>query len=353
MAFSVVSSAAMMAQSTTTMDNKIVKQELQLTQEWDKTFPKSEKVNHRKVTFVNRYGITLAADLYEPKDAAGKLAAIAVSGPFGAVKEQCSGLYAQTLAERGFLCLAFDPSFTGESGGTPRYVASPDINTEDFSAAVDFLSTQDNVDAERIGILGICGWGGLAINAAGIDTRIKATVASTMYNMSRVNANGYFDSLDENGRYQNRVALNKQRTEDYRNGYYPQGGGVVDPLPDDAPFFVKDYYDYYKTSRGYHKRSLNSNNGWNVTGCLSFMNQPILCYSNEIRSAVLLIHGEKAHSCYFSRDAYKDMTTNSNYTANKELYIIPGAVHTDLYDGGGKNAIPFDKLESFYKEYLK
>ncbi|MDO4162781.1 MAG: alpha/beta hydrolase [Bacteroides sp.] len=343
----------MMAQSTTTMDNKIVKQELQLTQEWDKTFPKSEKVNHRKVTFVNRYGITLAADLYEPKDAAGKLAAIAVSGPFGAVKEQCSGLYAQTLAERGFLCLAFDPSFTGESGGTPRYVASPDINTEDFSAAVDFLSTQDNVDAERIGILGICGWGGLAINAAGIDTRIKATVASTMYNMSRVNANGYFDSLDENGRYQNRVALNKQRTEDYRNGYYPQGGGVVDPLPDDAPFFVKDYYDYYKTSRGYHKRSLNSNNGWNVTGCLSFMNQPILCYSNEIRSAVLLIHGEKAHSCYFSRDAYKDMTTNSNYTANKELYIIPGAVHTDLYDGGGKNAIPFDKLESFYKEYLK
>lgn len=348
-----VSSMIMTAQSTTAMDNKIVKQDLQLTQEWDKTFVKSDKVNHRKITFVNRYGITLAADLYEPKNKDGKLPAIAVSGPFGAVKEQASGLYAQTMAERGFLTIAFDPSFTGESGGTPRYMASPDINTEDFSAAVDFLSTQENVDAERIGICGICGWGGLALNAAAIDTRIKATVASTMYDMSRVNAKGYFDSLGEDDRYKNRVALNKQRSEDYRNGYYPQQGGVVDPLPDDAPFFVKDYHDYYKTTRGYHKRSLNSNNGWNVTGCISFLNQPILCYSNEIRSAVLLIHGEKAHSCYFSRDAYKDMTTHSNYTDNKELFIIPDAVHTDLYDGGGKNAIPFDKLESFFNEYLK
>ena len=346
-------STVTMAQITTAIDNKIVKQELQLTQEWDKTFPKSEKVNHRKITFVNRYGITLAADLYEPKNYNGKLAAIAISGPFGAVKEQASGLYAQTIAERGFLTIAFDPSFTGESGGTPRYMASPDINTEDFSAAVDFLSTQENVDPERIGILGICGWGGLALNAAAIDTRIKATVASTMYDMTRVNSQGYFDSIDEDGRYKNRVALNKQRTEDYRNGYYPHQGGVVDPVPNDAPFFVKDYHNYYKTSRGYHKRSLNSNNGWNVTGCISFMNQPILCYSNEIRSAVLIIHGEKAHSCYFSRDAYNDMTTHSKYAANKELLIIPNAVHTDLYDGGGKNAIPFDKLERFFKEALK
>lgn len=353
-AFLAATSLTAMAQNVTAMDNKIEKQELQLTQEWDKTFPKSEKVNHRKITFVNRYGITLAADLYEPKTSEGKLLpAIAMSGPFGAVKEQASGLYAQTLAERGFLTIAFDPSFTGESGGTPRYMASPDINTEDFSAAVDFLSTQDNVDPERIGIVGICGWGGLAINAAAIDPRIKATVASTMYDMGRVNAKGYFDSVDENGRYNNRVALSKQRTEDYRNGFYPQQGGVVDPVPADAPFFVKDYHDYYKTPRGYHKRSLNSNDGWNVTGCISFLNQPILCYSNEIRSAVLLIHGEKAHSCYFSRDAYKDMTTHSNYTANKELFIIPDAVHTDLYDGGGKNAIPFDKLESFFKANLK
>ena len=327
---------------------------LSLTQEWDKTFPKSGKVDHRKVTFHNRYGITLAADMYIPANAEGKLPAIAVSGPFGAVKEQCSGLYAQTLAERGFLTIAFDPSFTGESGGQPRYMASPDINTEDFQAAVDFLSVQDNVDADRIGICGICGWGGMAINAAALDTRIGAAVAVTMYDMARVNAKGYFDSEDsEEKRYEKKAALNSQRTSDYRSGEYVPSGGVVDPLPDDAPFFVKDYYDYYKTKRGYHPRSLNSNGGWNVTGCMSFMNQPINTYSNEIRSAVLIIHGEKAHSCYFSKDAYAAMTKDSKYTDNKELMIIPGAVHTDLYDGGGKNAIPFDKIEAFYREYLK
>ena len=327
---------------------------LSLTQEWDKTFPKSGKVDHRKVTFHNRYGITLAADMYIPANAEGKLPAITVSGPFGAVKEQCSGLYAQTLAERGFLTIAFDPSFTGESGGQPRYMASPDINTEDFQAAVDFLSVQDNVDADRIGICGICGWGGMAINAAALDTRIGAAVAVTMYDMARVNAKGYFDSEDsEEKRYEKKAALNAQRTSDYRSGEYVPGGGVVDPLPDDAPFFVKDYYDYYKTKRGYHPRSLNSNDGWNVIGCMSFMNQPINTYSNEIRSAVLIIHGEKAHSCYFSKDAYAAMTKDSKYTDNKELMIIPGAVHTDLYDGGGKNAIPFDKIESFYREYLK
>ena len=327
---------------------------LSLTQEWDKTFPKSGKVDHRKVTFHNRYGITLAADMYIPANADGKLPAIAFSGPFGAVKEQCSGLYAQTLAERGFLTIAFDPSFTGESCGQPRYMASPDINTEDFQAAVDFLSVQDNVDADRIGICGICGWGGMAINAAALDTRIGAAVAVTMYDMARVNAKGYFDSEDsEEKRYEKKAALNAQRTSDYRSGEYVPGGGVVDPLPDDAPFFVKDYYDYYKTKRGYHPRSLNSNDGWNVIGCMSFMNQPINTYSNEIRSAVLIIHGEKAHSCYFSKDAYAAMTKDSKYTDNKELMIIPGAVHTDLYEGGGKNAIPFDKIESFYREYLK
>lgn len=327
---------------------------LSLTQEWDKTFPKSGKVEHRKVTFHNRYGITLAADMYIPANAEGKLPAIAVSGPFGAVKEQCSGLYAQTLAERGFLTIAFDPSFTGESGGQPRYMASPDINTEDFQAAVDFLSVQDNVDADRIGICGICGWGGMAINAAALDTRIGAAVAVTMYDMARVNAKGYFDSEDsEEKRYEKKAALNAQRTSDYRSGEYVPGGGVVDPLPDDAPFFVKDYYDYYKTKRGYHPRSLNSNGGWNVTGCMSFMNQPINTYSNEIRSAVLIIHGEKAHSCYFSKDAYAAMTKDSKYTENKELMIIPNLVHTDLYDGGGKDAIPFDKIEAFYREYLK
>ena len=327
---------------------------LTLTEEWDKTFPKSEQVNHRKVTFRNRYGITLAADLYEPKNAAGRLAAIAVCGPFGAVKEQASGLYAQTMAECGFLTLAFDPSFTGESGGEPRYMASPDINTEDFQAAVDFLSVQENVDPERIGTIGICGWGGMALNAAALDTRIKATVASTMYDMTRVNAKGYFDAEDSaDARYEKKRALNAQRIADYRSGTYALAGGVVDPLPDDAPFFVKDYYDYYKTPRGYHPRSLNSNNGWNVIGCMSFLNQPILQYVNEIRSAVLVMHGEKAHSCYFSRDAYAAMVKDNPYTDNKELLIIPDAVHTDLYDGGGKDAIPFDKLEAFFAEHLR
>ena len=327
---------------------------LTLTEEWDKTFPKSERVNHRKVTFHNRYGITLAADLYEPKNAAGRLAAIAVCGPFGAVKEQAAGLYAQTMAERGFLTIAFDPSFTGESGGEPRYMASPDINTEDFQAAVDFLSVQENVDPERIGVIGICGWGGMALNAAALDTRIKATVASTMYDMTRVNANGYFDAEDSaDARYEKKRALNARRTTDYRNGEYALAGGVVDPLPDDVPFFVKDYHDYYKTPRGYHPRSLNSNGGWNVTGCMSFLNQPILRYVNEIRSAVLVMHGEKAHSCYFSRDAYAAMVKDNPYTDNKELLIIPDAVHTDLYDGGGKDAIPFDKLETFFVEHLR
>ena len=328
--------------------------DLVLTYDWDKTFPKSDKVEHRKVTFVNRYGITLAADLYTPKNTEGKLAAIAVSGPFGAVKEQASGLYAQSMAERGFLTLAFDPSFTGESGGEPRYMASPDINTEDFQAAVDFLSVQDNVDPEKIGIIGICGWGGMALNTAALDTRIKATVVSTMYDMARVNAKGYFDAEDSSdARYAKRQALNAQRTADYRNGSYALGGGVADPLPEDAPFFVKDYYDYYKTQRGYHPRSLNSNNGWNVIGCMSFLNQPILQYSNEIRSAVLIMHGEKAHSCYFGRDAYANMVKDNPYAGNKELLILPDITHTDLYDGGGKNAIPFDKMEEFFHAYLK
>ena len=328
--------------------------ELILTQEWDKTFPKSDKVNHSKVTFINRYGITLAADMYVPKNTDGKLPAIAVSGPFGAVKEQCSGLYAQTMAERGFLTIAFDPSFTGESGGEPRYMASPDINTEDFMAAVDFLSLNEKVDPNRIGILGICGWGGMAINAAALDTRVKATVASTMYDMTRVNANGYFDSEDsEEARYAKKEAMCAQRLDDLRNGEYKLGGGVTETVTEDMPFFVKDYYSYYKTERGYHSRSLNSNGGWNVIGCESFMNQPILRYSNEIRSAVLIIHGEKAHSCYFGKDAYADMVKDSKYADNKELMIIPDAVHTDLYDGGGKGAIPFDKLERFYNEHLK
>lgn len=322
-------------------------EQLSLTLEWDKTFPKSEKVDHCKVTFHNRYGITLAADLYIPKNAEGKLPAIAVSGPFGAVKEQSSGLYAQTMAEFGFLTIAFDPSFTGESGGSPRYVASPDINTEDFSAAVDFLSVQDNVDPERIGIIGICGWGGMAINAAAMDTRIKATVASTMYDMTRVNANGYFDSEDTaEARFAKKKAMNAQRTADYKNGSYALAGGVVDPLPEDAPQFVKDYYAYYKTERGYHPRSLNSNSGWNVTSSLSFMNMPILQYSSEIRSAVLLVHGEKAHSRYFSQGAYEKLTGD-----NKELLIIPGASHVDLYDR--TDVIPFEKLRSFFEEYLK
>lgn len=323
-----------------------MKEQLNLVQEWDKTFPKSEKVNHRKITFHNRYGITLAADLYEPKNIEGKYPAIAVSGPFGAVKEQSSGLYAQTMAERGFITLAFDPSFTGESGGNVRYVASPDINTEDFQAAVDFLSVYEHVDPEKIGVIGICGWGGMALNAAAIDTRIKATVASTMYDMTRVNAKGYFDEEDsEEARFEKRKALNAQRIEDYKNGTYALAGGVVNQLPEDAPFFVKDYYDYYKTERGYHPRSLNSNDGWNITSTLSFLNMPILQYSNEIRSAVLLIHGENAHSCYFSKDAFKALKGD-----NKELAIIPNAVHTDLYDR--VDIIPFDKLTEFFKTYL-
>lgn len=331
-----------------------MEEKLILTAEWDKTFPKSDKVNHNKVTFHNKYGIMLAADLYMPVNAEGKLPAIAMCGPFGAVKEQAAGLYAQTMAERGFLTIAFDPSFTGESGGQPRYMASPDINTEDFMAAVDFLSVQDFVDAEKIGIIGICGWGGMAINAAALDTRIKAAVSSTMYDMTRVNAKGYFDSEDSaDVRYAKKQAMNDQRIADYKNGSYALGGGVVEQLPEDAPFFVKDYFDYYKTKRGYHKRSLNSNGGWNVIGCQSFINMPILQYSNEIRSAVLVIHGEKAHSCYFSRDAYAAMVKDNPYAHNKELLIIPDAVHTDLYDGGGKNAIPFDKMEQFFKEYLK
>ena len=324
-----------------------MEEKLHLTAEWDKTFPKSEKVNHRKVTFHNRYGITLAADLYEPKNAEGKLPALAVSGPFGAVKEQSSGLYAQTMAEKGFLTIAFDPSFTGESGGSPRYVASPDINTEDFQAAVDFLSVQEQVDPEKIGIIGICGWGGMALNAAAIDTRIKATVAATMYDMTRVNAKGYFDAEDsEAARYEKRKALNAQRVIDYKNGSYQRAGGVVDPLPADTPFFVKDYHDYYKTSRGYHPRSLNSNDGWNVTSSLSFLNMPILQYSHEIRSAVLLVHGKKAHSCYFSKDAFEKLTGE-----NKELLLIPGAVHTDLYDQ--VDVIPFDKMAAFFKENMR
>ena len=349
---------------------------LTLTQEWDKTFPKSDKVDHKKVTFKNRYGIELAADMYTPKNAEGKLAAIAVSGPFGAVKEQSSGLYAQHMAERGFIAIAFDPSFTGESGGEPRRMASPDINTEDFLAAVDFLSVQDNVDPERIGIIGICGFGGMAVNAAAIDPRIKATVASTMYDMTKVNREGYFMSSDtKEQRMEARKAMAAQRTQDFKNGTYKRAGGVVDPLPDDAPWFVKDYYDYYKTQRGYHERSGNSNDGWNVIGCQSFLNQPILDYANEIETPVLLIHGEKAHSRYFSEYAFEKMTgkkafdssvaecataneiTTGKYAGsykqgNKELLIIPGASHVDLYDDKA-GVIPYDKIESFFNSSLK
>lgn len=336
------------ADSAATSSIKVEK--LNLTNSWDKVFPKSDKVNHRKVTFVNRYGITLAADLYEPKNYTGKLPAIAICGPFGAVKEQSSGLYAQTLAERGFLTIAFDPSFTGESGGSPRFVASPDINTEDFCAAVDYLSSLQNVNANKIGIIGICGWGGMALNAAAIDTRIKATVTSTMYDMSRVISNGYFDynkdtATIESERQQNRLALNRQRTSDYRRGIYKRAGGVVDPLPADAPQFVKDYYDYYKTERGYHKRSLNSNDGWNVTSALSFVNMPLLCYVDEIKTSVLMIHGENAHSRYFSEDTFQLLKTPS-----RELIIIPNANHVDLYDN--LNVIPFDRIESFFKTNL-
>ena len=315
------------------------------------SFPLRESVQREKVRFHNRYGIELAGDLYLPRGAAGTLAAVAVAGPFGAVKEQCAGLYAEELAARGFAALAFDPSFIGESGGTARNVASPDINTEDFSAAVDFLSTRDGIDPEKIGILGICGFGGMALNAAAMDTRIKATVTCTMYDMPRVNAKGYFDAADSaDARYETKKALNAQRTKDYQSGTYARAGGVVDPLPEDAPFFVKDYYDYYKTPRGYTERSLNSNAGWNVTSSLSFLNMPILRYSNEIRSAVLVIHGDKAHSCYFSKDAFADMVRDNPYAGNKELLLIPGAVHTDLYDR--KDIIPFDKIQQFFQQYF-
>ena len=328
-------------------------EELKLTQDWDKTFPRSDKVSHSKAAFINRYGITLAADLYIPKNAAGTLPAIAVSGPFGAVKEQCSGLYAQTMAERGFLTIAFDPSFTGESGGNVRYMASPDINTEDFMAAADFLSLNEKADADRIGIIGICGWGGLALNAAALDTRVKATVVSTMYDMTRVNANGYFDAEDsEEQRYEKKAAMNAQRLADLRADGYARAGGVIDPLPEDIPQFVADYHAYYKTDRGYHARSLNSNEGWNVIGCESFMNQPILRYSNEIRSAVLIMHGDQAHSYYFGRDAYADMIDGNKYTDNKEFLAIEGASHCDLYDGGETDAIPFGKVQEFFEKYL-
>ncbi|KFI60743.1 alpha/beta hydrolase [Bifidobacterium cuniculi] len=326
---------------------------LELTPIWDKVFPQSDKVEHSKVTFHNRYGIELAADLYKPKGTADgtKLPAIAVSGPFGAVKEQSSGLYAQAMAERGFLTIAFDPSFTGESGGSPRYVASPDINTEDFSAAVDYLSNREDVDPEHIGIIGICGWGGMALNAAANDPRIKATVASTMYDMSRVSANNYFDADDSaDARNKLRAQLAAQRTADYAAGDYVRAGGVVDPLPDDAPQFVKDYHAYYKTPRGYHARSLNSNDGWNTTSTLSFINMPLLSYIDEIEAPVLLIHGEKAHSRYFSEDAYKKLEQGIN-PANKELMIIPGANHTDLYDQ--VDIIPFDAIDGFFTKYLK
>ncbi len=343
-ALAAVVAAAARPQSETKTDTFMEK--LQLTETWDKTFPQSGRVSHSKVVFANRYGIALAADLYVPKDASGRLPAIAVCGPFGAVKEQCSGLYAQTLAERGFLTLAFDPSFTGESGGQPRYVASPDINTEDFSAAVDYLSTREDADPGRIGIVGICGWGGFALNAAAIDTRIRATVASTMYDMSRVTANGYFDTMDSEARYRLRRELSAQRTADACSGSCARAGGVADPLPEDAPQFVRDYHAYYKTPRGYHERSLNSNDGWNKTSALSFVNMPILAYSDEIRSAVLLIHGETAHSRYFSEDAFKRLTGS-----NKELMIVPGASHTDLYDNSA--VIPFDRMESFFRENLQ
>ena len=327
-------------------------EELKITEEWDKVFPKSEKVNHRKVTFKNHFGNTLVADLYEPKQYEGKLPAIAVSGPYGAVKEQSSGLYAQEMAERGFLSIAFDPSFTGESSGEPRYMTSYDINVEDFQSAVDYLISLDNVDSEKIGIIGICGWGGMALQTACIDTRIKATIVSTMYDMSRVAGNGYFDEQDnEEARYNQRVALNNQRNEDYKNGTYALAGGVVDPLPENAPEFLQGYHAYYKTPRGYHKRSLNSNGGWAVQTNTSMMNVRLFHYSNEIRNAVLIVHGEKAHSCYMGKDSYNNMIKDSKYTDNKELVIVPNATHTDLYDQ--KDKIPFDKIESFLRENMK
>ena len=327
--------------------------ELYITNEWDKVFPLSDKVNHKKVTFKNHFGITLVADMYEPKNYEGKLPALAVSGPYGAVTEQSSGLYAQEMAERGFLTIAFDPSFTGELGGNPRYMTSYDINVEDFQSAVDYLISLDNVDSERIGIIGICGWGGMALQTACIDTRIKATVASTMYDMSRVAGNGYFDEQDnEEARYNQRINLNNQRNEDYKNNEYKLAGGCLElPVSDDIPLFVKEYSEYYKTPRGYHKRSLNSNGGWAIQTNTSMMNTRLFRYSNEIRSAVIIVHGENAHSCYMGKDAYNDMIKDSKYTSNKKLLIIPNANHTDLYDQ--KDKIPFDKIEEFMKEYLK
>ena len=327
-------------------------EELKITEECDKVFSKSEKINHRKVTFKNHFGITLVADLYEPKEYEGKIPAIAVSGPYGAVKEQSSGLYAQEMAERGFLSIAFDPSFTGESSGEPRYMTSPDINVEDFQSAVDFLSVQENVDPEKIGIIGICGWGGMALQTACIDTRVKATIVSTMYDMSRVAGNGYFDEQDnEESRYKARVNINKQRIEDYKNGKYALAGGVSAEIPNSAPQFLKDYHAYYKTERGYHPRSLNSNNGWAIQSNTSMMNTRLFIYSNEIRNAVMIIHGENAHSCYMGKDAYNNMIKDNKYTENKELVIIPNATHCDLYDQ--KDKIPFDKIEKFLKENLK
>ena len=327
-------------------------EKLNLTTEWDKTFPKSDKVNHSKVTFPNRYGITLAADLYVPKDAKTPLPAIAVCGPFGAVKEQASGLYAQEMAERGFITLAFDPSFTGESGGTPRYMTSPDINTEDFSAAVDYLVTNPMVNPEAVGIIGICGWGGLAVNAAAADPRVKATVASTMYDMSRVSANGYFDSADSAAdRNKLRESLAAQRTEDFKTGTPKLGGGVPDVLPEDAPQFLKDYYAYYKTKRGYHPRSLNSNGGRNATSPIPWINAPLMSRANEIENAVMIVHGEKAHSFYFGSDAYKKLTVIPGKPNNKLFVVVPGASHTDLYDQ--KDIIPFDTITKFFNEYLK
>lgn len=334
-------------QTQESQNDKFMEEKLNLTQEWDKVFPQSNKVSHSKVTFHNRYGVTLAADLYVPENASGKLPAIAMSGPYGAVKEQVSGLYAQTLAERGFLTIAFDPSFTGESGGEPRGVSSPDINTEDFCAAVDYLATRPDVDPERIGILGVCGFGGFAVNAAAMDTRIKATVAVTMYDMTRVSAKGYFDAEDNaDARHEMKKRLNAQRTEDYRRGTYAHAGGNPEKAPEDAPQFIKDYVDFYKTERGYHARSLGSNEGFNTTAVLSMINMPILAYADEIRSAVLLVHGEKAHSRYFSEDTFRKLKGG-----NKELLIVPGAVHTDLYDR--TDVIPFDRIEAFYREYLK
>ncbi len=332
----------------------MIENKLEMTNVWDKTFPKNDKVDHKKVSFTNHFGITLAADMYTPKEMSGPFAAIAVCGPFGAIKEQCSGLYAQEMASQGFLTIAFDPSFTGESGGQPRYMNSPDINTEDYQAAIDFLSTLENVDPEKIGVIGICGWGGMAINAAAIDTRIKATLSSTMYDLSRTAGNGYNDEFDdEAARYEQRAALSRQRTIDYKNGSYAQAGGVIDPLPEDAPKFIKDYYDYYKTDRGYHARSLNSNGGWTVQANASLMNTRFLHYSNEIRNAVMIMHGDAAHSFYMGKDAYANMIKGNKYTDNKFFLTIPGASHCDLYDGGKDHVIPFDRIEKFFRDYLK